>query len=145
MFDLNYHPAFYTPIDRSQRALQLCRGGRGEWVKFRLRFWSIKYFALRERPVRRSHLLRSYRRSWPNFAHISKTFSRKYPENFEKWSKNGSRKIWGAKIFKNGSSRKRYLEVMGVPLKGQTRNSRFFDPIFGHFLTLLKKVAIFEK
>ena len=36
-----YHPTFYTPIDRSRRALQLCSGSRGEWVKFRLRFWSI--------------------------------------------------------------------------------------------------------
>ena len=29
MFDLTYHPTFYTAIDRSRRALQLCSGGRG--------------------------------------------------------------------------------------------------------------------
>ena len=96
---LTYHPTFYTPIDRSRRALQLCRGGRGEWVKFRLRFWSIKYFALRERPVRRSHLLRSYRRSWPNFAHISKTFSRKYPEKFKKMVQKWVSKNLGSENF----------------------------------------------
>ena len=38
---LTYHPTFYTPIDRSRRALQLCSGSRGEWVKSRLHFLTI--------------------------------------------------------------------------------------------------------
>ena len=38
MFDLTYHPTFYTPIDRSRRVLQLCRGSRGELVESHLRF-----------------------------------------------------------------------------------------------------------
>ena len=38
---LTYHPTLNSAIDRSRRALQLCRGGRGEWVGFHLYFWSI--------------------------------------------------------------------------------------------------------
>ena len=41
---LTYHPTFYTPIDRSRRALQLCNGGRGEWVRFRLYFGQLSPF-----------------------------------------------------------------------------------------------------
>ena len=38
---LTYHPTLNSAIDRSRRALQLCSGGRGEWVKSHLHFLSI--------------------------------------------------------------------------------------------------------
>ena len=38
---LTYHPTLNSAIDRSRRALQLCRGDHSEWVRSHLHFWSI--------------------------------------------------------------------------------------------------------
>ena len=86
---LTYHPTLNSAIDRSRRALQLCSGGRGEWVKSHLHFLSIFEKSCHE--ISTSSLIDSgtctiYKAGsrdlvcdiqsfWTKSTHISKTFS----------------------------------------------------------------------